>query len=87
MAISFADIDCQAANLKKARAVLSILLETMPGTGISEDFSWLINLAHGTVHDTIEALEAAVDTELASRSAKTSKKLSGSAIQPEEAKK
>jgi len=67
MAISFAEIDTQAANLKKARAVLSILLETMPGTGINEDYSWLINLAHDTVHDTIEALEAAVDTELKSR--------------------
>lgn len=32
MAISFAEIDAQAANLKKARAVLSILLETITGT-------------------------------------------------------
>ncbi|WP_276724944.1 hypothetical protein [Pantoea septica] len=67
MAISFAEIDAQAANLKKARAVLSILLETMPGTDVNEDYTWLINLARDTVHDTIEALEAAVDTELKSR--------------------
>ena len=67
MAISFAEIDAQAANLKKARAVLSILLETMPGTDVNEDYTWLINLAHGTVHDTIEALETAVDAELKSR--------------------
>lgn len=67
MAISFADIDGQAASLKKARAVLSILLETMPGTDINEDYIWLINLAHGTVHDTIQSLEAAVDAELKSR--------------------
>lgn len=67
MAISFADIDGQTANLKKARAVLSILLDTMPGTDINEDYTWLINLAHDTVHDTIQALEATVDTELKSR--------------------
>jgi len=67
MAISFAEIDSQAANLKKARAVLSILLETMPGTGVNEDLTWLINLAHGTVHDTIVSLEEAVDAELKSR--------------------
>ena len=67
MAISFADIDQQVASLKKARAVLSILLETMPGTDINEDYTWLINLAHGTVRDTIEVLEAAVDAELKSR--------------------
>lgn len=67
MAISFAEIDAQAANLKKARAVLSILLETMPGNDVNEDYTWLINLTHGTVHDTIEALEAAVDAELKSR--------------------
>ncbi len=66
MTISFADIDGQAANLKKARAVLSILLETMPGTDVNEDYTWLINLAHGAVHDTIQALEAAVDAELKS---------------------
>ena len=66
MTISFADIDGQAANLKKARAVLSILLETMPSTDVNEDYTWLINLAHGTVHDTIQALEAAVDAELKS---------------------
>ncbi|UIL52544.1 hypothetical protein LZU96_00825 [Pantoea agglomerans] len=66
MTISFTDIDGQAANLKKARAVLSILLETMPGTDVNEDYTWLINLAHGTVHDTIQALEAAVDAELKS---------------------
>lgn len=67
MAISFADIDGQAANLKKARAVLSILLEKMPANDLNEDYTWLINLAHGTVHDTIQALEAAVDAELKSR--------------------
>lgn len=67
MAISFADLDGQSANLKKARAVLSILLETMPGTDVNEDYTWLINLAHGTVHDTIQALEAAFDAELKSR--------------------
>lgn len=67
MAISFADIDGQAANLKKARAVLSILLETMPATDVNEDYTWLINLAHGTVHDTIQALEAVAVAELKSR--------------------
>lgn len=67
MAISFADIDQQAANLKKARAVLSVLLEMMPANGVNEDFTWLITLAHGTVHDTVEVLEAAVDADLKSR--------------------
>lgn len=67
MAILFAEIDQQAANLKKARAVLSVLLDTMPGTGENEDLTWLISLAHGTVHDTIKALEAAVDADLQSR--------------------
>lgn len=67
MAILFADIDQQAANLKKARAVLSVLLDTMPGTGTNEDLAWLISLAHSTIHDTIEVLESVVDADLKSR--------------------
>lgn len=60
MAILLADVDCHAANLKKARAVLAILLETMPVKDMREDDAWLISLAH----DTIEALELEVEAEL-----------------------
>lgn len=64
MAILLADVDCHAANLKKARAVLAILLETMPVKDMREDDAWLISLAHDTIHDTIEALELEVEAEL-----------------------
>lgn len=67
MAIVFTDIEQQASNLKQARAVLSLLLETLPKTDGNEDCAWAICLAHSTVHDTIEALEAVVDADLKSR--------------------
>lgn len=67
MAISFAEIDSQAANLKKARAALSLLLEAMPVDDANEDYAWIISIAHGIVHDTIKALEAEVASDLKSR--------------------
>ncbi|WP_313611667.1 hypothetical protein [Pantoea piersonii] len=67
MAISFADIDQQAASLKKARAVLSVLLESPSSCDDREDFYWLISLAHDTVNDTIEALESVTNQEIKSR--------------------
>lgn len=64
MAISFADIDQQVSALKKARAVLTLVIDMLPNTAENEDCTWAIALAHGTIHDTIEALEKTVLADL-----------------------
>lgn len=64
MAIPFAYIDQQAAALKKARAVLSLVTDTLPATDENEDCAWAITMAHGIVHDVIEALDKAVNSHL-----------------------
>jgi len=69
MGILLENAECHAANLKKARAVLAVLLETMPVKDMREDDAWLISLAHDTIHDTIEALELEVETEFKARAA------------------
>ncbi|VEI21851.1 Uncharacterised protein [Serratia plymuthica] len=64
MAISFTDIDSQACQLKKARAVLSLVVDALPNDAANEDYAWAISTAHSIVHDAIRALEKIVDDDL-----------------------
>lgn len=73
MAIEFSEIDQQAAALKKARAVLSLVTDTLPATAENEDCVWAITAAHGVVHDVIEALEKAVNSHLQAQRAGSEK--------------
>ncbi|RYM57876.1 hypothetical protein BSQ98_25525 [Serratia liquefaciens] len=64
MTISFTDIDSQASQLKKARAVLSLVVDALPNDAETEDYGWAISTAHSIVHDAIRALEKVVNDDL-----------------------
>ncbi|MBJ2096043.1 hypothetical protein [Serratia ureilytica] len=64
MAISFTDIDSQACQLKKARAVLSLVVDVLPNDAENEDYGWAISTAHSIVNDAIRALEKVVNDDL-----------------------
>lgn len=64
MAIEFSEIDQQAVSLKKARAILSLVTDTLPATDENEDCAWAITTAHNIIHDVIEALDKAVNSQL-----------------------
>ncbi|PLR32672.1 hypothetical protein CYR32_14960 [Chimaeribacter coloradensis] len=64
MAINFSEIDQQAAALRKAHAVLSLVTDSLPVTTENEDCVWAISAALGIVHDVIEALDNTVNHHL-----------------------
>ncbi|CAI2791802.1 Uncharacterised protein [Serratia grimesii] len=64
MAIPFTDIDSQANHLKQARAVLRLVIDTLPNDAEYEDYGWAISTAHSIVHDAIRALEKVVNDDL-----------------------
>ncbi len=64
MTISFTDIDSQACQLKKARAVLSLVVDALPNDAENEDYGWAISTAHSIIDDAIGALEKVVNDDL-----------------------
>ncbi|MEK9497796.1 hypothetical protein V2H77_15250 [Photorhabdus sp. P32] len=67
MTIDFTDIDQQSAQLKKARAVLSLVTNNLPNTDENEECSWAISVAYSIVFDVIEALDKTVSIHLQER--------------------
>ncbi|MCW7548677.1 hypothetical protein OO184_12185 [Photorhabdus sp. APURE] len=64
MAIEFTEIDQQAAELRKARSILSLITDSLPNTDENEECSWAITAAYSIVSNVIEALDKIVSIHL-----------------------
>jgi len=63
MSISFTDIDQQENELKKARAILSLLIDTLPSDDDSEQ-AWALAAVFDVVHRVASKLNELSNQEL-----------------------
>lgn len=68
MSISFADIDQQENDLKKARAILSLLIDALP-SGADDENAWALAAAFDVVHRVAEKLNEISSSDLKQRRA------------------
>ncbi|RJT26058.1 hypothetical protein [Buttiauxella izardii] len=63
MSISFTDIDQQENELKKARAILSLLIDALPSDDDSEQ-AWALSAVFDVVHRVASQLNALSERDL-----------------------